>query len=190
MTIENVVVLDACVLYPAPLRDFLLNLSYVGVFQPKWTAIIQQEWTRNLLSNRQDLSAESLQRTVQAMNTAFPDAQTEGFETYIPQVYLPDSNDRHVVATAIQAQAQYIITFNLKDFPKAELDKWHIKAIHPDMFVASLFPKKEFLIQQAFENQVKMLKNPPLTTEKVLENLAQNGLQKTVDLLQNIVPKK
>ena len=44
------------------------------------------------------------------------------------------SNDRHVLAAAIKSDANYIITFNLKDFPKKVLDKHKIEAINPDVF--------------------------------------------------------
>lgn len=37
-------VLDACVLYPAPLRDLLLSLASDGIFSARWTAQIQDEW--------------------------------------------------------------------------------------------------------------------------------------------------
>src|SRR5690348_13371154 len=42
------VVLDACVLYPAPLRDFLLELAGSGIFRARWTEAIHDEWIRNL----------------------------------------------------------------------------------------------------------------------------------------------
>lgn len=44
-------VLDACVLYPAPLRDLLLSLASAGLFHARWTPDIENEWTRNLLAN-------------------------------------------------------------------------------------------------------------------------------------------
>jgi hypothetical protein len=50
------VVLDACVLYPAPLRDLLLSLAAAGVFHARWTQLIQDEWVRNLAVNRPDLN--------------------------------------------------------------------------------------------------------------------------------------
>jgi len=54
-------VLDACVLYPAPLRDILISLGAEGVYRARWTAEIQDEWTRNLIEKRADLNKEKLQ---------------------------------------------------------------------------------------------------------------------------------
>jgi hypothetical protein len=42
-------VYDACVLYPAPLRDFLMWLALSGAFRARWSAQIHDEWKRNLL---------------------------------------------------------------------------------------------------------------------------------------------
>ena len=59
---------DACVLYPAPLRDFLMHLALTGLFQAKWTNEIHEEWIRNVLSNRPDLQREILERTRDLIN--------------------------------------------------------------------------------------------------------------------------
>lgn len=53
---------DANVLYPAPLRDFLMNLALTGVYRARWSANIHEEWKRNLLLNRPDLSCDQVQR--------------------------------------------------------------------------------------------------------------------------------
>ncbi len=66
------VIYDACVLYPAPLRDFLLRLATTGLFSAKWTDQIHDEWIRNLLKNRRELS-DKLSRTRELMNKAAPD---------------------------------------------------------------------------------------------------------------------
>ncbi|MES9881867.1 MAG: PIN domain-containing protein [Sedimenticola sp.] len=110
------VIFDACVLYPAPLRDFLLRLSTTGLFSAKWTDRIHDEWIRNLLESRPDLE-EKLSRTRELMNQAVPDSLVAGFESLIENLELPDADDRHVLAAAIRSGAQAIITFNLKDFP-------------------------------------------------------------------------
>lgn len=44
-------VYDACVLYPAPLRDLLVRLAGKGLYRAKWTAQIDEEWKRNLLKD-------------------------------------------------------------------------------------------------------------------------------------------
>jgi len=67
-------VYDACVLYPAPLRDFLMWLGLSGRFRARWSAQIHDEWKRNLLINRQDLSVEQIDRTSALMDHAIPDA--------------------------------------------------------------------------------------------------------------------
>lgn len=47
---------DACVLYPAPLRDLLMSLAIEDIFRAKWTEQIHDEWIRNVLRNRPDLN--------------------------------------------------------------------------------------------------------------------------------------
>ncbi|MGM0552510.1 MAG: PIN domain-containing protein, partial [Pseudomonadota bacterium] len=67
-----VVIYDACVLYPAPLRDFLIRLARTGLFSAKWTDDIHDEWIRNLSARRPEI-AERLQRTRELMDRAVPD---------------------------------------------------------------------------------------------------------------------
>lgn len=81
------VVLDACVLYPARLRDLLMLLGIAGLYQPKWSAEIHREWCRNLLMNRPDITQAALTRTVELMERALPDARVAGFETLIEGAY-------------------------------------------------------------------------------------------------------
>lgn len=111
------VVLDACVLYPSLLRDLLMYLGLTGLYQPKWSAIIEDEWQRNLIKDRADLQLDKIKRTGQLMNRALPDAMVTGFEPLMTGINLPDVDDRHVVAAAIRCNAEIIVTFNLKDFP-------------------------------------------------------------------------
>lgn len=41
--------LDACVLYPATLRDVLLILSESGLYQVRWSSDVLDEMERNLV---------------------------------------------------------------------------------------------------------------------------------------------
>ena len=111
-------VLDACVLYPAPLRDVLLSLGRAGLYHARWTHQIHDEWMRNLLAQRPDLAEDTLRRTRELMNTAIPDSLIENYEVLIDKIQLPDPEDRHVVAAAIIGHADAIVTFNLKTFQR------------------------------------------------------------------------
>ena len=68
------VVYDACVLYPAPLRDLLIRLAMTRLVRARWTEQIHNEWTRNLLADRpNDFTREGLDRTVKLINDAIED---------------------------------------------------------------------------------------------------------------------
>ncbi len=129
---------DACVLYPAPLRGFLLYLALSELFAAKWSDEIHEEWIGNLLEDRPDI-VRQLKRTRALMDEAVPDSRVTGYQDLIPALNLPDPNDRHVLAAAIRCGAQAIVTFNLKDFPAETLDLYDTEAIHPDDFVAHQF---------------------------------------------------
>jgi hypothetical protein len=66
------VVLDANVLYGAFLRDVLLSLFAVGLYEAKWTDQINEEWGRNLLANRPHINPDTIVRTVVRMNQINP----------------------------------------------------------------------------------------------------------------------
>jgi predicted nucleic acid-binding protein len=149
---------------------------------------IQEEWIRNLLLNRQDLKRESLERTKDAMNTAFPDANVTQYEPLIDGLTLPDPDDRHVLAAAIRGQADVILTFNLKDFPPCALAVYDIEVQDPDTFVAHLIELNRPKVLEAIQNLVKSLKNPQKTIEEVFETLENQGLLKSVDMLRNQYP--
>jgi hypothetical protein len=59
---------DACVLYPAPLRDLLMHMALTDLYRAKWTNAIHEEWIRNVLANRPDLTRQQLERTCELMN--------------------------------------------------------------------------------------------------------------------------
>jgi predicted nucleic acid-binding protein len=133
-----VAVLDACVLLPAALRDTLLRLAETPrLYVPKWSHQIWGEVTRNLRSRRQ-LSPEKIAHLTGQVQLHFPEAQVEGYEKLTASM-TNDPKDRHVVAAAVKAKAQVIVTSNLKDFPLSSLAEWEIKVRHPDQFLIDLY---------------------------------------------------
>ncbi len=185
MSVSQFTVLyDACVLYPAPLRDLLMHLALTDLFRAKWTDAIHDEWTRNVLKNRSDLKPEQLQRTRALMNTNVLDCLVTGYEDLIPTLTLPDPGDRHVLAAAIRAKASVIVTFNLADFPADMLVKRGIKAMHPDEFVISQLALAPDVVRLAAKRQRESLKNPPKSVQEYLEILERQGLPETAAVLR------
>ncbi|MCA8158628.1 PIN domain-containing protein [Burkholderia cepacia] len=166
-------VYDACVLYPAPLRDFLMWLALSGCFRARWSVDIHDEWKRNLLRNRADLTAAQLDRTASLMDRAIPDALVTGYEALIGGLTLPDANDRHV-----------IVTFNQKDFPEEVLSIYGVEAQHPDVFVDNLFDLEPAAVVAAARRQRETLKHPPMIVERYLEILQRLGMVQTCKALE------
>jgi hypothetical protein len=176
----STVILDACVLYPAPLRDLLLWLAVTGLCRPRWTEMIHQEWMESLLKERPDLARNRLERTRELMNQAVPDCLVAGHEGLIPGLSLPDPDDRHVLAAAIHGCAETIVTYNLTDFPATALTTHGIRAQHPDEFIAHLLDIDFVAVCTAVKKHRESLRNPPKTVEEYLATLAQLSLPRTV----------
>ncbi|WCM27339.1 PIN domain-containing protein [Sphingomonas sp. QA11] len=134
-----VAIYDACILYPFHLRNIVVQAAVDGLVDARWTEAIHDEWMRSLLANAPDLPAAHLQATKGLMNLAVPEATVTGYERHIQIVNLPDPDDRHVAAAAIEAGAPIIVTWNLRDFPLAELRKHGLVRQSPDALLVNLY---------------------------------------------------
>jgi hypothetical protein len=181
------VVLDACILYPASLRDFLVQLALTGMFRAKWTMRIHAEWIDAAVRNRPDLERSRLERVAHLMNAAVLDSNVTGFETLEAGLELPDSNDRHVLATAIHCGAQEIVTFNLRDFPQATLRPYGVLAIHPDEFVEHLLDLNTEAVCEAIRRIRARLVNPPCSAEEMIQHYERHGLAVSASILRSRV---
>jgi hypothetical protein len=158
-------------------------LGLSGRFRARWSAQIHEEWKRNLLKNRSDLSAAQLERTSSLMDKAIPDALITGHETLIAGLVLPDPDDRHVLAAAIRCNASVIVTFNEKDFPAAALAVYGIETQHPDEFADNLFNLDNAAVVAAAQRQRRNLKNPSVDVDQYLDTLLRQGLVQTTKSL-------
>jgi predicted nucleic acid-binding protein len=180
-----IVVYDACVLFPAPLRDLLIRVARTGVVQAHWSDRIIEECFRAVLHERADLVPENLERTKALMNLALPDANVTGHEPLIDGFTLPDPDDRHVLAAAVRIGAQAIVTFNLDDFPAAALEPLGLEAKHPDDFMVEALDLAPGAIAAAVNEQAATLKNPPKTVAELLDTLQRQGLPLAVARLRD-----
>ncbi|MCB9959057.1 MAG: PIN domain-containing protein [Rhodospirillaceae bacterium] len=178
------VIFDACVLYPAPLRDLLIQLACAELFRAKWTDTIHEEWISSLLGQRPDLSRESLEHTKRLMNQAVLDCLVEGYEGLIDSISLPDKQDRHVVAAAIHGRCDAIVTLNLKDFPQSALNQYQLQSIHPDDFISYQFDLDKAAAVIAAQKCRSRLNHPAMTADEYLDVLMRQSLTKTVKALR------
>jgi predicted nucleic acid-binding protein len=163
--------LDACVIYPAPLRDLLMYLAVKDVYRPRWTDAIHEEWIRNVLERRPDLRRTQLERTRDLMNRNARDSLVTGYEGLIEGLTLPDPDDRHVLAAAIHAGAEVIVTFNLADFPADALAVHGLEGRHPDVFCCGLLDTSLDASLEPVRLQRLSLKNPPRDVPEFLGTL-------------------
>lgn len=110
------------------------------------------------------------------MNQVAPMCLVTGYEEHIPTVSLPDAKDRHVLAAAIGAHADVIVTFNLSDFPMTILQAYGIQPAHPDFFLCVLFDDAPELFLSSAQRHRASLRNPPKDGEAYLQTLRANRL--------------
>lgn len=129
-------VLDANVLYPTILREILIEAAASGLFQPVWSDRILGEWSRaaDKLGPHHAAGAE-----IALLNLRFPSARTSDDGTAAIDLNFPDPADRHVVETALAAAAPWIVTANLRDFPRGMMASLGLRALHPDAFLLGLW---------------------------------------------------
>lgn len=184
MASSFVAVFDACVLYPAPLRDLLLRLSLTGLFRARWTERIHEEWIAALLHNRSDLDRRQLDHTRALMDGAVPDCLVTDYEGIEAGLVLPDPDDRHVLAAAIKCGAGTIVTYNLKDFPEAVLAPFGLTAQHPDEFLAHACDLDLVSVCTAVRRARAALRSPPMEAAALLDVYQDRGLATTVAALR------
>lgn len=166
------VVLDACVLYPLPLRDTLLRVAQQNLYTPRWSGRILDEVARNLVSDGR-VTPEQARKLVEVMQRAFEDAEVpEEAIAALELAMLTEPADRHVLAAAVASDAERIITFNIRHFPAAACEPFGIEVVHPDAFLCELYDRAPAKIHIALTEQAAALSRPPLTGAEVLDRLA------------------
>lgn len=180
-----VCIYDANVLYPAQLRDVLMRLAVAGLVRAHWTDDIHDEWMRNVRDDHPDITQGHLERTRRLMERALPDARVTDYASRIPEIDLPDPDDRHVAAAAVKIDADVIVTFNLPDFPAEALAPFGVEAISPDSLFLSLIEEHPSSVIQVAHDHRTSLRNPPKSPSEYIDLLGKCGLQRAADWLSN-----
>ncbi|MFK7869515.1 MAG: RSP_2648 family PIN domain-containing protein [Roseobacter sp.] len=142
------VVIDTCVLYPTVMREVLLSVARTGAFVPMWSGRILEEWAR--AARKIGPTGEAQARAEIAMlRAAWPDAEVTLPEGVMARLWLPDDDDIHVLAAAVTASAEAILTVNAKDFPRNILAEEGVQRFDPDSFLMTLWQKDAGAVEEA-----------------------------------------
>lgn len=179
-----VAVYDACVLYPFHLRNLLVQCAVDRLVEARWTDEIHDEWIRNLLAKEPRLTRQRLERTRDLMNTVLPGAMVSDYAMHIAIISLPDPDDRHVVAAAVQAGAGTIVTWNERDFPAAALRLHGLQSLNPDAFLMELWEASPGAVAGVVENARRNLTSSQTSAAHYRELLRAQGLTRFAAALE------
>ena len=167
------VVLDACVLYPPALRDFLLTVAALDGFVPIWCPQILHEVEQNVLADNPSVDpAKFRTHTLASMLRVFPNASVVAAADADNEVAKIHEGDRHVALTAIAANADSILTINQRHFPKAALRHRNIAIVPLGEFTQTLTDNDSHLVKAALEQLVRRWQNPPHTIDQIIDLLS------------------
>jgi predicted nucleic acid-binding protein len=180
------VVLDTCVLYPARTRDVLLSLAADGLYEPHWTEDILDELRRNLLAKVKPVP--NVDNLIDVMTNRWPNGLISNYASLVPSMTC-DVKDRHVLAAAVRAHAEVIVTSNVKDFPGHSTEPYDVRVVRPDDFALDVFELNPRVAVRALSTQatrlnhtlpslLEGLKRPqrlPKFATRVCQHIAQHG---------------
>ncbi len=165
--------LDTCVLYPAYLCDTLLRLADASAYRPLWSADVLTELRRNQVAR--GISPDRVEHRVAQMARSFPDALVTGYESLV-EVMTNDAKDRHVLAAAVRAGAEVLVTFNMSDFTEPACKPYDITAVHPDEFLLDQLDLYPGVTVEVLREQAASYHREPTTVAGVLVRLERAGV--------------
>jgi predicted nucleic acid-binding protein len=169
MNADFPVVLDTCVLVPVALCDTLLRLAERRLYLPRWSSQTSVELERAHV-NKIGLTPEKAKKRIGKMQEHFWDAVVSGYESLLPAM-TNQEKDKHVLAAAVAAGAEVIVTLNLKDFPEQALAPLKVEARHPDQFLIELYDLSPQTVTHSLHAQSTAIGRTPGELLKTLERI-------------------
>jgi len=145
-------------------------MSEAGLYVPYWSQEILDGATRNLV-NTGRLTITQARRLEGKIKEAFPTALIV-VPDRIVELVTNHPSDRHVLAAAVVARANIIVTSNLKHFQDRDLAPWQIEAKSPDEFLTELYELYPQEVIAVLQQQSQSLKKPPMSFFELLELLS------------------
>jgi hypothetical protein len=152
----------------------MLRIAEQGAYRPHWSKDVLGELVE-VLVREAGISRARADRRVAQMQRAFPLAAVEDYDLLVDAMTC-DPKDRHVVAAAVQARCEVVVTFNVKDFPPAATEPHQISVVTPDAFLLDQLDLHPPMVERALVGQVTEANRPPLTMGQLLGSLARAGV--------------
>ncbi len=161
--------LDACVIFPYSLSNVLLEAAYKGLYRVHFSNKILDEAIRNRVK-RGRMDQVTADRFRVALIKGFSHALVEA-PVSLEEKMENHPKDRHVLASAVYAKVDVIVTSNLKDFPASSLAPWNMEVMHPDDFLNYLCDENgDDVLHNLISTQIAGFKKPPITFLEFLSN--------------------
>ena len=144
------VMIDACVLYPTVMREVVLGIAKQGLFEPRWSPRILEEWARATLKLGPEAGVFT-RGEIAALTASFPSARVQVPPEAERKFYLPDPDDIHVLAAAVLGHCDGIMTLNNKDFPRNTLAEEGLARFNPDEFCCRMFDESPQIVRAVGE---------------------------------------
>ncbi len=184
----QVVLTDANILYSRVLRDYLVYAAADGLIRLRWSDTILDEMARSLV-NRLGMPADQAGRLGQALNRFLPDASvipTEADYSAFADLFMPDEDDRHVVAAAVAARADALCTWNMKDFPPPVMERVRVRLRSPDDVLSELLTVTPRSMRAVHERI--LLARGGISSDRVLDALRRAGAVDSETRLRTLLP--
>lgn len=169
MTVR-VAVVDANVLYSIELTDLFLTLATHRLVRVHWSETILNEVRRNL-AIRPDLTDVAIDYRIERMNLAIPDAFHGQPPDELVESMPVNAKDRHVLALAVQVEADCVVTFDLGDFPTTMCEPYGVEPLHPDDVLDALAVDEPNRVAAALTEMAARRRRPPMTPTILLDRL-------------------
>ncbi|MFE2287805.1 PIN domain-containing protein [Streptomyces sp. NPDC059443] len=178
------VFVDTNVLFPFSVMDLMLALTEDSVHEVVWSERLLAEWERVIVREGRR-SAESAAAVTRAVRDYFGDCEVAESD-YAHLVHgMPggDPDDRYHAAAACAAGAHALITWNLADFPAADMARLGVRVLDPDTYLCELHAQWPQEVSGTVARLAAGKRNPPLTLGDVAARLGKAGLTRFADRL-------
>lgn len=167
MTVR-VAVVDANVLYSIELTDLFLTLATHRLVRVHWSETILDEVRRNL-ALRPGLTEAAIDYRLDRMNLAVPDALHVPPPDELVESMPVNAKDRHVLALAVQVEADSVVTFDLGDFPATMCEPYGVEPLHPDDLLDALAADEPERVVAVLAEMAARRRRPPMTPALLLD---------------------